>query len=109
MSPQLHCPLLDQKRHLILIWKQFGNFSFHNFKLIKNYGTLSIAPLITKVCFVVNGLVAINSCNPQLLRCVVCHISIVQVDVGKLHQGKHKGLLNYNKNMRYKLIEKTYF
>jgi hypothetical protein len=42
-------------------------FSFHNSKLIKNYDTLSIAPLIIRVCFVVKGLVAINSCNPQLL------------------------------------------
>jgi hypothetical protein len=89
---------LEQKRHLIFIWRQFGNFSFHNSKLIKNYGTLLVALLVIRVLFVINGLVAINFCNPQLLRCVVCHLFIVQVDVGNLSQEKHKGFLNYNKN-----------
>jgi hypothetical protein len=48
--------------------------------------------------FVVNGVVIINSCNPQMLQYVLCHLSIVQIDVRNLSQRKNKKLLSYNKD-----------
>jgi hypothetical protein len=33
------------------------------------------------IVFVVDGVVIINSCNPKMLQCVLCHLSLVQIDV----------------------------
>ncbi len=40
---------------------------------------------------IVIGVVTINSCNPQMLRCVLCYFFVMQVDVRNLFQGKNKG------------------
>jgi hypothetical protein len=45
--------------------------------------------------FVVNNGATMNNYNPQMMRCFVCHpIRLELIDV----QGKHKGLVSYNKN-----------
>lgn len=49
LTPKLDHPQSNQKGHLIIIWKQFGNFSFHNSELIGNCGTFFITLLIIGV------------------------------------------------------------
>jgi hypothetical protein len=58
------------------------------------------------VVFVVNGVVIINSCNPQMLQCVLCRFFNVQIDVRNLSQGKNKKLLSYNKDHGTSSLEK---
>jgi hypothetical protein len=49
--------------------------------------------------FVVNDGVFFNSCNLQVIRCVLCHFARVNVDVHNLTHGKNiKGLVSYKKN-----------
>jgi hypothetical protein len=44
--------------------------------------------------FVVNDGVFFNSCNLQVMRCVLCHFARVNVDVHNLARGKNmKGLV----------------
>ncbi len=41
----------------------------------------------------------INSCNLQVMRCVLCHVTIVNGDGHNLaHRKSLKGLVNYNKD-----------
>jgi hypothetical protein len=55
-------------------------------------------PLIIKVFLVVNGVVAINLCNPQMLQYVICHLFIMQVDARNMFQGKNKRFIHHNKD-----------
>ncbi len=43
----------------------------------------------------VNNNVAMNICNLRMMQCIVCHLT--QLEPIDAH-GKHKGLMNYNKN-----------
>jgi hypothetical protein len=42
--------------------------------------------------FVVNDSAKINSINPQVMRCILCHLTPVNVDSNR----KNKGLISYN-------------
>jgi hypothetical protein len=49
--------------------------------------------------FVVNDGVFFNSCNLQVMKCVLWHFAKVNVDVHNLAHGKNmKGLVSYRKN-----------
>ncbi len=63
-----------------------------------NCGTIFIMPLIIEVFLVVNGVVAINLCNPQMLQYVICHLFIMQVDASNMFQGKNKRFIYHNKD-----------
>jgi hypothetical protein len=59
--------------------------------------------------FVVNDGVKINSCNPQIMRCILCHYNPIDVNAINVSHGKNKGLLNYNKNHGTSFLEKHVF
>jgi len=53
------------------------------------------------LCFLkmVNDGAFINSCKLEIMRCVLCHYAITNVDVHNLAHGKNiKNLVNYNKD-----------
>lgn len=58
--------------------------------------------LLLLTFFIVNDGDVINCCNPQKMRCIVCHPTTLLFD-----GGKHKGLLNYNKNCGMSSLKKT--
>jgi hypothetical protein len=48
---------------------------------------------------IVNNGAFINSCKLEIMKCVLCHYAIMNVDVHNLAHGKNiKGLVNYNKD-----------
>jgi hypothetical protein len=50
-----------------------------------------------------------NTCNPQMVHCVVCHLIRLEHDAKILNQRKHKGLVNYNKNHNISALKKYVF
>jgi hypothetical protein len=74
----------------------------------QNWGTLFIMPLIIKVFLVVNGVVAINFCNPQMLQYVIRHLFIMQVDARNMFQGKNKRFIYHNKDYGTSSLKKTH-
>ncbi len=63
--------------------------------------------LIIGVFFVVNDGAFINFCNSQVMRCVLFHSAIVNVDTHNLAHGKNvKGLVQ---RPQYYFFEKTCF
>jgi len=53
--------------------------------------------------FVVNDGATMNICNPLMMCCFVCHPT--QLELLNV-QGKHKGLVNYNKNHGINALKK---
>jgi hypothetical protein len=106
LMPWLNHPQLDHKKHLILIWSQFGDFSLHNSKLFRSCGTLFITFMIIEFCFV-NGVVVINSCNAQMIWCVVWHPFKMQVNVKICLKGRTKGFKTITKTMTQAHWENT--
>jgi hypothetical protein len=75
-----------------------GSFSLNSCWQIEICGTPFIVLLIIRVFFVVNDVGFISSCNPQVMRCVLCHFAIMNVDVHNLaHKKSLMGLVSYNK------------
>lgn len=50
-----------------------------------------------------------NTCNPQMVHCVVCHFIRLEHNAKILNQGKHMGLVNYNKNHNINALKKYIF
>jgi hypothetical protein len=48
-------------------------------------------------CLFANDGIVINSCNPQILWCVVCHYVIADDESRLFARGKNKGCVKYNK------------
>lgn len=100
----------NHSNHIILTRKHIGNFSFHNSNPIGICGILSITFLTTKFFLVINGVVVINSYNPQfMLRCVMCHLSLAQIDVKVFIQGEEQKAFELQQRTQHKFIEKTHF
>ncbi len=99
----------NHNSHIILTRKHIGNFSFHNSKPIGICAILSITFLTTKFFFVINGVVVINSYNPQfMLRCVMCHLSLAQIDVKVFIQGEEQRAFELQQRTQHKFIEETH-
>jgi hypothetical protein len=63
--------------------------------------------LIIGVFFVVNDGAFINFCNPQVMKCVLCHSAVMNVDTCNLAHWKNvKGLVSYNKNHNITYLKK---
>jgi len=53
--------------------------------------------------FMVNDGATMNICNPQMMHCFVCHPTQLELLDA---QGKHKGLVSYNKNHDISVLKK---
>jgi hypothetical protein len=59
--------------------------------------------------FIVNDGAKINSCNPQIMRCIVCHCYPIDVNAINVSHEKNKCLLNYNKDHGTSSLKKLVF
>jgi hypothetical protein len=77
---------------------------------IKICGTPFIVLLIIGVFFVMNDGDFSSCCNSQVMRCVLCHLTIMNGDAHNLaHRKSLKGLVNYNKDHSTSFLKKNMF
>jgi hypothetical protein len=55
------------------------------------------------VFFVMNDGAIVNICNPQMMHCFLCHPTQLELLDA---EGKHKGLVSYNKNHGTSILKK---